>query len=57
LSLERNFTPKYLGYNHMSRAEFVTKHSTIFSQILTQPEDLRGNLIVILDGTYLYIQK
>jgi len=54
--LEKEFMPKYLGYDHLSKEEFINKHSSKFStKLLEVTSD--SSATVILDGTYLYIQK
>lgn len=54
-SLKKNFVPKYHGYNHISREDILQKHSSdYFSKMLNTNDD---NLVLILDGTYFYIEK
>jgi len=54
--LEELFVPLYLGYTHISRNDAIRLHSRQFFHDLFQNpgENLLG---LVLDGTYLYIQK
>jgi len=36
LALENNFVPKFLGYFHMTKDEFVRRHNTTMASILTR---------------------
>lgn len=54
--LSLNFTPKYIGFTHITREEILNHHTRplaqeLFGNIVDQPA------ILILDGTYVYIQK
>lgn len=53
--LDENFVPLHLGFNHISVQQMVESHSTKMSNILT--ENQSNHPVVILDGTYFYIQK
>jgi hypothetical protein len=54
LALVRYFVPHYLGLAHITRQEVIDKHtSPIASRLLS---DDRNPCILVLDGTYLYIQ-
>lgn len=53
--LETNFVPKFLGYDHVTREDVLELHSVPAFQTLLEKED--DQLILILDGTYLYVQK
>ena len=47
--------PLYLGVGHKTKEELLTNYTTSsFNRLLDKDED---NLMLILDGTYLYIQK
>ncbi|XP_062566452.1 uncharacterized protein LOC134228771 [Saccostrea cucullata] len=55
-ALLKNFVPNNLGLQHISREEIITNHTRPLAQ------ELFGNMnnqqvIVVLDGTYIYIQK
>ncbi len=53
--LFRHFVPKHLGFFHKTREEFIESHDSEFvRKLYNAPE---GSVIVILDGTYLYVQK
>ena len=54
LALVKYFVPHYLGLAHISRQEIIKKHtSPIAARLLTEN---RNPCILVLDGTYLYIQ-
>lgn len=54
-SLRQKFTPKYLGFKHISRQDVLDRHQTIIANtLLTSNSD---QVCVTIDGTYLYIQK
>lgn len=53
--LEKNFVPKYTGYDHIDRNELLNMHMTRFHQNVLKLDSDR--LVLILDGTYFYIQK
>ncbi|XP_033756201.1 uncharacterized protein LOC117338945 [Pecten maximus] len=51
-----NFVPKFLGFQHISREKVISKHTRPLAQ------ELFGNFsnppaILVIDGTYIYIQK
>jgi hypothetical protein len=53
-SLSIEFVPRYLGYESTTREEILESHSVpAFNKILQKPD----SMILILDGTYFYIQK
>ncbi|CAF3184663.1 unnamed protein product [Rotaria sp. Silwood2] len=55
LALSQYFVPHYLGLAHISRQEIIQKHtSSIATRLLTEN---RNPCILVLDGTYFYIQK
>lgn len=54
-AISNNFVGKYLGYNHLTRDEVLKDHSSkSFNKLLSLPDD---NIFLILDGTYLYVEK
>lgn len=54
--LSIHFTPKYLGFNHISRASIINNHTRPLAQeLFGSPYEQQA--ILILDGTYIYIQK
>ena len=50
-----HFVPKFLGFSHMTRDEFVSKHTRSF----VQHPYANGMpvAVLVLIGTYIYIQK
>ena len=53
-ALIRYFVPNYLGLAHITRQEVIKKHtSPIATRLLSEN---RNPCILVLDGTYLYIQ-
>ncbi|CAF2218429.1 unnamed protein product [Rotaria magnacalcarata] len=53
-ALIKYFVPHYLGLAHINREEIIKKHtSSIATRLLTEN---RNPCILVLDGTYLYIQ-
>ncbi|CAC5385204.1 unnamed protein product [Mytilus coruscus] len=55
-SLMQSFVPSFLGFNHITHQEFSQKHTTPTAKTLFA-NDNDGTAILVLDGTYLYIQK
>ena len=54
VALAQHFVPSYLDLAHMTRQDVIDKHtSPIASRLLTEGRD---PCILVLDGTYLYIQ-
>ncbi|XP_069109614.1 uncharacterized protein [Argopecten irradians] len=54
--LASNFTPRYVGFEHISREDVIHNHTRplaqeLFSNICQNPA------ILVVDGTYIYIQK
>jgi hypothetical protein len=53
-ALVKYFVPHYIGVAHITRQEVIEKHtSSIAARLLTEN---RNPCILVLDGTYLYIQ-
>jgi len=54
-SLSKNFVKSHLGFRHKTREDLLQNHSRRFFTTVLQadPEDL----ILVVDGTYLYIQQ
>jgi len=50
-----SFVPNFLGYSHITRKQALAHHTPAFASTVleTQP----GELIGVLDGTYLYIDS
>ena len=54
IAIAQHFVSVYLGLSHITRQDIINKHtSTIASRLLAEG---RGSCILVLDGTYLYIQ-
>ncbi|KAJ8314676.1 hypothetical protein KUTeg_006826, partial [Tegillarca granosa] len=57
-SLMENFVPLHLGFQHISHDEFCVKHTTpIAKTLFTSNSDESKEAVLVLDGTYVYIQK
>ena len=54
--LMQDFVPVHAGFHHISHADFVTQHTTPLSKKLFSSNS-DDAAIVVLDGTYIYIQK
>lgn len=55
-ALSTYFTPKYIGFNHISRQSVIEQHTRplaqeLFGDLISKPA------ILVLDGTYIFIQK
>jgi len=56
--LMRAFVPSNLGYNSITREDYIQQHGTTLSQMLLQIDPTQRDIAAsIMDGTYLYIQK
>ena len=49
------FVPSNLGFSHVSREDVLHKHTRALAQSLLAEND--GQAILVLDGTYIYINK
>jgi hypothetical protein len=49
------FVPTFLGFNSISREDYILNHNTFLAKTLLGADD--NQAIYVLDGTYLYIQK
>ena len=55
LALMKNFTSQHLGLDHIARQTVIAHHQTsIASELFTTKSD---QLCIIMDGTYIYVQK
>lgn len=54
--LSINFTPKYLGFQHISRQDIKDNHTRPLAKELFGNE-IENPVILVADGTYVYIQK
>ena len=52
--MAKYFVPHYLGLNHMTRRNVIEKHTSYVASRLLMEN--RNSCILVLDGTYLYIQ-
>ncbi|CAG2251516.1 unnamed protein product [Mytilus edulis] len=55
-SLMKSFVPKFLGFQHMSHEKFTRDHTTPTARTLFA-DDQQETGILVLDGTYIYLQK
>ena len=55
-ALTKYFVPKHLGFQHITRTDVILKHTRPLAQQLLADDD-PTKAIIILDGTYVYIQK
>lgn len=55
-ALMKYFVPKHLGFDHIQRSELINHHTRPLAKILLGDND-PNKAILILDGTYCYIQK
>lgn len=54
-TLSQNFTPHYIGFQHIDRETVITKHTRQLAQTLFG--NLSNPAILVIDGTNIYIQK
>lgn len=53
--LMRNFVPRFLGCQNISRETVLTQHSRpLATQLFTSSDN---NVVLVADGTYIYIEK
>ncbi|CAF2624748.1 unnamed protein product [Rotaria sp. Silwood2] len=55
-AIKRYFVPKHLGFSHIERQKVIDIHTRPLAKILLGDND-PNKCIIILDGTYCYIQK
>ena len=55
-SLMKSFVPSFLGFQHMSHEQFTKNHTTSTARTLFA-DNKQETGILVLDGTYIYIQK
>ncbi|CAF3854928.1 unnamed protein product [Rotaria sp. Silwood1] len=56
IALTQHFVSKYLGFHHITREQVLKEHTRPLAQQLLADNDA-NKAIIILDGTYVYIQK
>ncbi|CAC5369412.1 unnamed protein product [Mytilus coruscus] len=54
-ALMRSFVPLYLGFESITREQIIKDHTRPLAKTLLDADD--DNMILVLDGTYIYIQK
>ena len=54
-ALMSEFVPKNLGFNHITRHEIIHQHTSTIARQLTCADE-PDTAIVVIDGTYIYIQ-
>ena len=54
-ALMKDFVPNNLGFNHISREDFIAEHTRPFVQELLA--EGKPVAVLVLDGTYIYIEK
>ncbi|CAC5371568.1 unnamed protein product [Mytilus coruscus] len=55
-AVKQYFTPKYLGFKHVSRENVIQNHTSPLAQTLFG--DIKNTTaILVIDGTYIFIQK
>ena len=56
VSLVSHFVPNFLGFSHISRSDIIENHTRPLARFLfTNSNDEKA--ILVLDGTYIYVQK
>lgn len=54
-ALLKDFVPYHLGFQHIDRKTVLQNHqTTIASQLMCDQDD---QVVVVMDGTYLFVQK
>ena len=56
-ALMESFVPRHLGFQHISHQEFCEKHITPMARPLFTSTGNNNEAVLVLDGTYIYIQK
>ena len=53
------FVPRHLGFGHVTRDDIICKHTTPIAQRMfgMQEDGDHPKMILVLDGTYIYVQK
>ncbi|XP_052090260.1 uncharacterized protein LOC127726916 [Mytilus californianus] len=55
-AVKQHFAPKYLGFDHVSRESVIQNHTRPLAQTLFG-DITNTTAILVIDGTYIYIQK
>ena len=56
-ALKAKFVPDYLGFPHISRDEVIEHHTRPLARELFAKTMTENPAILVLDGTYIYVQK
>ncbi|XP_076081629.1 uncharacterized protein LOC143052466 [Mytilus galloprovincialis] len=56
VSLMQDFVPHFIGFQHISHEDFVRNHTTPIAKTLFA-NDSEDAAIIVMDGTYIYLQK
>ncbi|XP_011263507.2 uncharacterized protein LOC105255738 [Camponotus floridanus] len=56
-SLMQRFVPQNIGFQAITRNEFIERHVTDFANGLYNPQPNEPRIIAYIDGTYAYIHK
>lgn len=56
-ALIKNFVPLYLGAQHITRTKIIEDHTRLLAKTLFIPDDNNETVVLVADGTYIYIQK
>ncbi|CAF2052214.1 unnamed protein product [Rotaria magnacalcarata] len=56
-AIVKSFVPDNLGFGHVTREDVIGRHTTTIARELMCGGDSTDTAIIIIDGTYLYIQK
>lgn len=56
-ALVERFVPQYLGLQAITRDELIAKHVPEYAQILYNPYRENKVVVLIVDGTYVYVPK
>ena len=56
-SLMQRFIPSNIGFDAITRDQYIERHVAEFSNVLYNPDPHIPRVIAIIDGTYSYIPK
>jgi hypothetical protein len=54
-ALNKDFVPAHIGFRHISRQTVLQRHQTAIANVLFT-DDIQ-QVVLVMDGTYLYVQK
>jgi hypothetical protein len=55
--LKSRFVPEFLGFPHIEREEVIESHTRPLAKELFTRTMTENPAILVLDGTYIYVQK